>query len=157
MSASKQAAKYFRDVHFGGNWTDVNIKETLSDVTWEQAQKKVGDLNSIATLAVHIKYFVSVVLKVLKGGPLEGKDALSFDHSFIQSQEDWENFLKEWWDQTEQVAKLVEVMPEEKLFGPFVDPIYGDYYRQIHGMIEHAHYHLGQITLIKKMINSQEA
>ena len=152
MNASKQAAKYFRDVHFGGNWTSVNLKDTLSDVTWEQAQKKVGDFNTIATLAVHVKYFVPVVLKVLKGGPLEGKDALSFDHSFIQSQADWESFLNEWWDEAEQVAKLVEELPEEKLFGPFVDPKYGDYYRQIHGMIEHAHYHLGQISLIKKMI-----
>ena len=153
-NASKQAAKYFRDVHFGGNWTDVNFKETLSDVNWDQAQQKVGSLNSIVTLAVHVHYFVPVVLKVFKGGGLEGKDSLSFDHAFIQSQEDWENFLQKWWDEVEELAQYIEQTSEEKMFGPFIDPKYGDYYRQIHGMIEHAHYHLGQISLIKKMMNT---
>ena len=31
---------------------------------------------------------------------------------------------------------------------------YGNYYRNLHGVIEHAHYHLGQIALIKKMFQN---
>jgi len=31
---------------------------------------------------------------------------------------------------------------------------YGNYYRNFHGIIEHCHYHLGQIVLIKKMLLS---
>jgi hypothetical protein len=44
-------------------------------------------------------------------------------------------------------------MPEEKLNQVFVDEKYGTYQRNIDAMIEHAYYHLGQIVLIKKMIN----
>jgi hypothetical protein len=29
---------------------------------------------------------------------------------------------------------------------------YGNYYRNLHGIIEHTHYHLGQIVLIKKLL-----
>ena len=47
-----------------------------------------------------------------------------------------------------------EEFPEEDFLGDFVIPKYGTYARNIHGMIEHAHYHLGQIALIKKMIQS---
>lgn len=33
MNVTTQIAKHFREVHFGGNWTDVYLKETLADVT----------------------------------------------------------------------------------------------------------------------------
>jgi hypothetical protein len=29
---------------------------------------------------------------------------------------------------------------------------YGTYYRNLMGVIEHSHYHLGQISLIRKML-----
>ena len=45
-------------------------------------------------------------------------------------------------------------MPEEELSQGFVDEKYGTYSRNIDGMIEHSYYHLGQIVLIKKLINS---
>ena len=152
MNLSDQLAKHFRDVHFGGNWTEKNYRETLNDVTWRQAQQKLTDLNSIATLAVHVKYFIPVVTKVFRGGSLQGKDTESFNYEFIQSEADWEKFKLEWWDEAEVLAKLIEQFPEDHWFNDFVHPKYGTYYQQVHGMIEHAHYHLGQISLIKKMI-----
>ena len=45
-------------------------------------------------------------------------------------------------------------MPEERLDENFVDEKYGNYTRNIDGMIEHSYYHLGQISLIKKIINA---
>ena len=89
MNASTQLAKHLREVFFGGNWTVSNVKEQLADVTWQQATTQVQSFNTIATLAFHISYFVSVVTKVLEGGPLEGNDKLSFAHPPINSQEDW--------------------------------------------------------------------
>ncbi len=44
----------------------------------------------------------------------------------------------------------IEQLPESKLWETFSDEKYGNYYRNIHGIIEHIHYHLGQIVLIKK-------
>ena len=41
---------------------------------------------------------------------------------------------------------------DEKLEEIFVNEKYGTYKRNIEGMIEHCYYHLGQISLIKKMI-----
>ena len=43
-------------------------------------------------------------------------------------------------------------MPDSKLLEAFADARYGHYYRNIYVIIEQAHYHLGQIVLIKKMI-----
>jgi len=60
MSLTRQIAKHFREIHFGGNWTCSNLREHLSGVTWQQATTQVHGLNTIATLAYHINYFVSV-------------------------------------------------------------------------------------------------
>ncbi|MBI5916658.1 MAG: DUF1572 domain-containing protein [Bacteroidetes bacterium] len=152
MNLPAQIAKHFRDAHFGENWTDVNLKETLAGVTWQQATAKVYTFNTIAVLVFHTNYYVGAVLKVLQGGPLDAHDKYSFDHPPIQSPEDWEKMLDKTWTDAENFASVVEQMPEHQLWEDFSDNKYGNYYRNIHGIIEHLHYHLGQIVLIKKIL-----
>jgi hypothetical protein len=152
MNLTGQIAKHFRDVYFGGNWTSVNLKKTLADTTWQQATTPIYSFNTIAALVYHMNYFVSAVLKVLQGGPLDAHDKFSFDLSPIQSQEDWEKLLIKTWTDAENFAVLVEQLPETKLWEDFTDKKYGNYYSNIHGIIEHNHYHLGQIVLVKKIL-----
>ena len=140
---------------FGGNWTTVNLKDTLADVTWEQATTKVYSFNTIATLAYHMTYYVTAVLKVLEGRPLDASDKLSFAHPPVTSQEDWLQMQDKMWTEAEQFTAMIEQFPEDKLFNDFTDPKYGNYYRNFNGIIEHTHYHLGQIVLIKKIIATQ--
>ena len=156
MNLTGQIAEHFRQIHFGGNWTSVNLKETLADVDWQQATTKVYSFNTIATLVYHTNYYVSAVLKVFQGEPLNAKDKYSFDHPPIQSREDWESLLNKTWADAENFATLIEQLPEDKLGETFTDEKYGNYYRNIHGIIEHTHYHLGQIVLLKKILAQKE-
>ena len=153
MSLSKQIAKHFKDVFFGGNWTVSCMKEQLADVTWQQAITKLDSFNSIIALTYHSYYFVTALLDVLEGKPLTAHDKYSFNHPQIQSQQGWEDFLNKIWSDVERTALLIEHLPNDKLDEDFADAKYGSYYRNINGIIEHTHYHLGQITLIKKMLN----
>jgi hypothetical protein len=152
MTLTSQIAKHFRDVHFGGNWTVSNLKDNLSDVTWQQATTKVYSFNTIAVLTFHINYFVNAALEVLEGRPLNANDKFSFDHPPINSEEDWQKLLNKVFSEAEKFAVRIEQLPEEKLWEDFTDKKYGDYYRNIHGIIEHTHYHLGQIAIIKKLL-----
>lgn len=152
MNVTTQMAKHFREVHVGKNWTWVNLKETLDGVTWQQATTQVYSFNTIAALVFHINYFVGAAMQVLEGKPLDAHDKYSFDVPAIQSAEDWEKLLNKVFTDAEKFAGLVEQLPENKLWEDFTDPKYGNYYRNIHGIIEHTHYHLGQIVMIKKLI-----
>ena len=152
MNLSAQIAKHFKEVHFGGNWTSVNLKETLANVNWEQATTKVYSLNTIAALVFHINYYVSAITNVLEGQPLNAHDKYSFDLSPIRSQQDWEKLLNKTWNDAENLVRLIEQLPESKLEDTFSEEKYGTYYRNLHGVIEHTHYHLGQILLIKKIL-----
>jgi len=60
--------------------------------------------------------------------------------------------LSKMWADAESFAGLIEELSEERLWEPFSEEKYGIYYRNIHGIIEHSHYHLGQIVLIKKIV-----
>ncbi len=144
--------KHLRNVYFGGNWSLSCIKDTLVDTKWPVVNNQVYDFNSIATISYHMTYYVSVLLKLLKGGALEGKDELSFALPPIDSQEDWEFIQNKFWTEAEETISLLETLPENRLLETFKDEKYGNYFRNIVGIIEHLHYHLGQIVLIKKII-----
>jgi len=157
LNLPQHLAKHLRDVHKGGNWTSVNLKDSLADVTWQQATTQVYSLNTIAALVYHINYYISEVTKVLQGEPLLAKDEFSFSLPSIQSQADWEALLSKTFTEAETFAGLTEHIPEAKLWEPFTDEKYGNYYRNLQGIIEHTNYHLGQIVIIKKILLQQES
>lgn len=155
MNTPQQIAKHLRDAHFGGNWTDVHLKKVLSDVSWEQATASVYSFNTIAVLVYHMNYYVSPVINVLRGEALRASDKSSFEMPPIRSAEDWDRLLEKTWADAEALAALIEELPERRLGEIFTDEKYGTYYRNLHGFIEHLHYHMGQIVLIKKILQAE--
>ncbi|MFG0335299.1 MAG: DinB family protein [Maioricimonas sp. JB049] len=154
MKFTEYIAKHLRDVHFGGNWTAVNLKDKLADVTWQQATTPIGSLHTIAAVVFHMNYFVSATIQVLRGGELDAHEALSFDCPPISSKEDWDCLLDKTWADAEELASLIESLPVERLDDSFGHPQYGTYYRCLHGPVEHCHYHLGQIAVMKAMLQN---
>lgn len=155
MRVSNEIASHLRGVFFGGNWTWVNMKTTLEDVSWQQATEKVGSLNTIAVLVYHTNYYVGAILHVLQGLPLTAHDKYAFDCPPITDAASWESLVHKSLTEARALAELVEQLPDEKLHDIFAEEKYGTYYRNLHGLIEHTHYHLGQIALIKKMLQEK--
>jgi hypothetical protein len=110
-------------------------------------------LNTIGHLVYHIHYYCAAVIKVLEGGPLDAHDKYSFNLPPMESEQDWQNLLRQVWDDAEKLAALIERLPENTLEENFTDAKYGSYHRNFLGLIEHTHYHLGQIVLIRKLLN----
>lgn len=152
MQVTQQIAKHLREVHQGKNWTWSFIQEHLNEVTWKQATTQVYDFNTIATLVNHMHFYIQNVIRVLEGGKLEGTDKDSFIYPPIQNEADWQAMLNRTYKDTEHLSTLIEKMPEKQLWENIAEEKYGNFYRNLHGIIEHTHYHLGQIVLIKKML-----
>lgn len=153
MENPNEIANRFREVLLDGTWiANTNYQDQLSNVTWQQALTKVGSLNTIALLAFHINYYIAGVLNVFKGGSLDIRDKYSFDMPKITSEKEWNTLKESLFQNAEAFVKYVEQMSAEQLDSTFVDPKYGSYRRNIEALIEHSYYHLGQVSLIKKML-----
>ncbi|MCR5861035.1 DinB family protein [Flavobacterium sp. J372] len=153
---AEELANRLREVIINGLWiANTNYRKELSDLSFEDANTKIGSLNTIAALTQHIHYYISGILQVFNGGSLDIKDKYSFDFPEVTSQQSWEIIIEKLFDDTEKFALIVETIPESKLNEFFVDEKYGSYRRNIEAMIEHSYYHLGQIVLIKKLISNE--
>lgn len=153
MKRTEMLAKRFREVILNGTWiANTNYKDQLDNIDWQMAMKKSDSLNTISALAQHIHYYIKGIENVFNGGSLDIRDKYSFDFPTIKSETQWEAFLIKFWNDTENLAILIEQLPDGKLDEDFADQKYGTYQRNIEGMIEHSYYHLGQIGLIKKIL-----
>lgn len=156
MNKNSKLANRFREVILNGTWiANTNFRNELENLDWRMATEKLQNLNTIAILSQHIHYYIKGIKNVFLGGDLEIRDKYSFDFPEIKSQDEWEIFLIKFWNDSEELAELIEKISEEKLNEKFVDEKYGTYSRNIDAMIEHSYYHLGQIVLIKKALINQ--
>ncbi len=156
MTTTKtELANRLREVLLNGKWiANTNFKDQITNIHWEQAIQQVANLNTIALLTFHINYYLEGLLHVFNGGDLEIKDKYSFDLPPIQSATDWDNLVKAFIRHAEMFVTQVEQMPDDLLDKPFVEEKYGSYVRNIEGVIEHSYYHLGQVSLIQKMLTN---
>lgn len=156
MKASIQLADRFKEVVLTGRWiANTNLKEQLSDVTLHNALHKVGLLNTIASLTFHLDYYIAGVLNYFETGELNIRDKYSFNLPPMTSEADWQALKERLWANSEKFALQVAQMSDEQLDQVFVKHEYGDYRRNIDGMIEHCYYHLGQIVLIRKLVKAK--
>ncbi len=156
MIIENEISLRFREVLLSGKWiANTNYRDTLSHVNWEQAKEKIGSANSISILTQHINYYITGILNVFNGGTLDIKDKFSFDFPTIQSKKDWADILNELSINSERFAEHIGKMSNKQLDKPFVNEKYGNYRKNIEAMIEHSYYHLGQIVLLKKMIEEK--
>jgi len=154
MTKNEQLANRLREVVLNGDWVaNTNIKDQLDTLDWKIATQKVEPFNTISILAQHIHYFVVGIKNVFDRGTLEIRDQYSFDFPPIASQSEWIEFQNTFLSDTEKLAASIEKLPENQLEANFVDEKYGSYLRNIDGLIEHCYYHLGQIVLLKKLLN----
>ncbi|HVX25109.1 MAG TPA: DinB family protein [Parafilimonas sp.] len=152
MNILNAIAMHVTDVYDGENWTDVNIANTLSDVTWRQAQQQTAaSKNTIASLLHHLYYWNGVMMERIKGNNPSVPNSNGFNVDVLKDENDWSELKEKTRVSFVQLADAVKNFPAEKLFE--TSPTgRSSYYKNFQGMVEHAHYHLGQMVIIKKLL-----
>ena len=152
MKLTDHIAQHIIDVHMGDNWTDVNIKNTLQNISLKEAVTVTNSsANTIAALLHHITFYNQVVLERLKGNIPFISEANGFDVPVLNKENDWLDLKEKNYQSAQNLAEAVKQFPEEKLFEPVIANS-STVYKTLHGVIEHTHYHLGQIVIIKNLV-----
>ena len=68
MKIAHLVAQHITELFEGGNWTEVNIKDTLADISWKETVSVTkASYNTIAALVHHLTFYNQVVLSRVKG------------------------------------------------------------------------------------------
>ena len=152
MKEIKRIAKLLDDIYRGSSWIDVNLTETLSKISAEQAAKKVApQWNTTWEIVNHL---ISWRLNVLQR--IQDKVIASPPNNYFVPVNDvsakaWQDTLKKLEDSQQQWMLVLKKFKKNKM--EKVYPNNGmSYYEHIQGIIQHDAYHLGQIVLLAKTV-----
>ena len=152
MKITEAIALHFYEVNYGGNWTDANVKDSLTGISWQQARLSPGGANSIAVLLYHMQFYNDVISDRLKGEKKDASHESSFEVS-INNEGDWLAIQENYFRSADNLHQQMLSLDEQYLFKKIAHSD-STIYKSLHGVIEHIHYHLGQINLLKKLAAS---
>ncbi len=156
MHITETIARHLLEVHFGENWTEVWISKTLEDVRLEEAiMRTQASPNTIASLLHHITFYNKVIESRLGGTNPHIGEANGFDRPPLHNEAEWQQLKEDNLQSARTLAAAIRKVPDTLLDKPILENENSSvYYRQLHGVVEHAHYHLGQIVLLKNLIRN---
>lgn len=152
MSESKRISNLYQSVYNGNPWLEVNLTNTLENVTAEQAYRKTNpNLNTIWEIVNHLIQWRRTILRRLEGETVTAPDHNYFVPVLDPSEAAWEQSLQNLGKSQELWNTFFEDFHDADL-----EKIYANnnhtYYEHIHGIIQHDVYHLGQIVILKKIL-----
>lgn len=154
MPLTSNIAQHIQEAFTKGNWSEVSLTDTLAGVNYTDATTvTTGSLNSIAALLYHLTYYNEIIFERLRGNIISINNSNGFDLPAIENEEDWQQLQQRCTDSVNSLVNAVKKFPEEKLFDSII-PGYPTVYKTLHGIAEHAHYHLGQILVLKKLLKN---
>ncbi|MBI3218300.1 MAG: DinB family protein [Bacteroidetes bacterium] len=130
-------------------WYGSSIMEILKTVNPLMVNQRSGDTHTIAELVEHMISWRTFTTKRLQGdAEFQVNDTANFPVS-----PSWEDTIKRLHQSQEELVKAAKLFPEERLneLVPSNQFRY-TFYTLLHGIIQHDVYHLGQIALLKKVI-----
>jgi uncharacterized damage-inducible protein DinB len=149
MEITALIAQHLLAVHTGNNWTDVNLSDTLADVTLDEALSvSAASPNTIAALVHHITYWNRHMIGRMKGVEAAIPAANGFD---LPVNFDWQQLKDDNIVSAHELAAAIREFDATRLEQPIM-PGFSTAYKNLQGTVEHVHYHLGQIVIIKKLL-----
>ena len=154
MNIAEHIARHLRDVYAGQNWTEVNLQTTLEDITYEEAsQVTPASVNTIAGLVHHLAFWNRVMAQRIAGIRVEIPESNGYDSSQLTDADHWHNLKKDCFQSGKHLADVISVLSADQLQQEIL-PGYPTAYKSLQGCVEHVHYHLGQIVILKQLVRA---
>ena len=136
----------------GVNWTDVSIADTLADLSVKQATTRTAaSPNTIASLVNHLWYWNTIIMLRMKGENPVIPEVNGFDVEELNNEDDWKKLVAKTHQSFIDLADAIRKLPDEQLPDP-VSNGRSTVGKNLYGIVEHAYYHLGQIVMLKHLV-----
>lgn len=154
MNISALIAQHIIDVHEGNNWTEVNLIATLEGISYEEAsQVTAASVNTIAGLVQHLTFWNDVMIQRIAGHHVYIPDSNGYDNSPLADAESWQALVESCLASGRRLAATIAGIEVSRLEEPILTGA-STAYKSLQGSVEHVHYHLGQIVILKQLIRA---
>ncbi|MDQ2752730.1 MAG: DinB family protein [Bacteroidota bacterium] len=155
MKITSLIAQHLLDVHEGNNWTEVSLADVLKDTTLEEATTLTSaSPNTIASLLHHITYWNRAMVQRIAGNNVMIDEYNGFDLPELITEDDWLQLQVDNNLSSHELAVAILNFDNAKLEEPLVNGG-SSAYKNMQGAVEHVHYHLGQMMILKKLVKAK--
>lgn len=156
MKITELIAQHLLEVHEGNNWTEVDVTQTLQDITMKEATyKTIASPNTIAALLQHLTFWNRVIVKRINGIAVAEPADNGYFVPELLDEADWQQLKADNLKSAHELAAAIRQFDVDALEQPIL-PEHSTAYRNLQGSVEHVHYHLGQMVILKKLIRAQQ-
>jgi uncharacterized damage-inducible protein DinB len=150
MSETARIADQLKRAFAGDAWHGPALMEILAGVdAASAAARPISNAHTIWELTLHISAWDGVILRRIAGKVASPSDEENFPKIRDKSDAAWRATLTELQRRHEELLRVISEMPDSRLTGQVPGKDY-DFYFLLHGTVQHALYHAGQIVLLKR-------
>ncbi len=150
MSETARIADQLKRAFAGDAWHGPALMEILAGVDAASASARaIPKAHTIWELALHITAWDNAILRRIAGGAASPTDEENFPKVKDSSEPAWRETLANLQSQHQKLLRVISDMPDSRLTEQVPGKDY-DFYFLLHGTVQHALYHAGQIVLLKR-------
>lgn len=152
MLVADLIAQHVIEVHEGNNWTEVSLAAALHGVTLAEATTRTpASPNTMAALLHHLTVWNRVMARRAQGLATSVGEANGFDGPALHTEADWRALQADNRASAHELAAAIRAVREDQLPEPIL-PAYSSAYKNLQSSVEHIHYHLGQLVILKNLV-----
>lgn len=152
MTNIQHINKLLKDHYNGVPWIDITITGTLKGITAKQAVLKLPGLNSIWQIVNHMISWRNTLIARVKDKPARHPDNNFILKNKNLTAKQWKDTVKKFEKSQKDIIAFLRKQKDTHLEKILPSSGYS-YYELVMAIVIHDTYHLGQIVLIKKMID----
>lgn len=150
MSETVRIADQLKRAFAGDAWHGPALMEILADVDAVRgAARPISSAHTIWELILHIAAWDNAILRRIAGKAASPTDEENFPKIKDSSEVAWRAALASLQQQHQELLRVISEMPESRLTEQVPGKDY-DFYFLLHGTVQHALYHAGQIVMLKR-------
>jgi len=150
MSEISRIAQQLKLAYEGEAWHGPAVLEILSGVDARAAAARpIANAHTIWELTLHISGWEDVIRRRLGGEACTLSDADNFPDVKDKSEAAWNKTVEALKLTNQELLKAMNGLPDSRLTDRVPGKNY-DVYTMLHGAVQHALYHAGQIAILKR-------
>ncbi len=152
MDNIKRIKKLLSDHYDGVPWIDITIMGTLKSISAKQAAAQIGELNSIWQIVNHMIEWRKALIGRVMDKPVKNPRNNYISQIKDTSAKAWKDTLKKFERSQKDTITFLNKSGDPLL--EKISPTSGySYYELVLAILQHDTYHIGQIVLIKKLLD----